>query len=76
MGCYTGDVVKAFEYYKNHRAITEEDYPYTGIQGDCQYDTLMADPATRKTGVYYKFLTHLPATDINAMKYALTRYPI
>jgi C1A family cysteine protease len=34
-GCNGGDATLAFDYWKTNTAVTEDNYPYTGLDGTC-----------------------------------------
>ena len=44
-GCSGGDESTAYEYiveYQDGRWMKQEDYPYTGVDGSCKFDTVRA----------------------------------
>ena len=41
-GCGGGDTFLAFEYFQSNYAETEANYPYTAVNGTCQYNTAIA----------------------------------
>ncbi|KAH0786745.1 Clan CA, family C1, cathepsin L-like cysteine peptidase [Histomonas meleagridis] len=49
-GCNGGNPYDAFQYtndYQNGQFMSEEDYPYTGSQGACRYDSTKAITSSR-----------------------------
>jgi len=64
--CRAGSVPYAFDYLKQHYAMYESSYPYTGVEGDsCQYTT------NNNSGIEVKSYQQLKYGDKDAMIAAL-----
>lgn len=59
----------AYTYYQTHSAMTESVYPYTAVDGTCQYDE------AKSSGVRTQEPGHItvPYDDVNQMKEALSK---
>lgn len=67
-GCSGGNEDKAFDYYKNNDAMSEQAYPYKGRNGQCK--------AARGTGVHSKGHKNIQKNSPSAMKDALKQGPL
>lgn len=67
-GCNGGSMSLAFLYLKTHAAILEADYPYKGVGGTCQYDSL------KNTGVDTTGMgTNVQTDSVDQLKAALNQ---
>ena len=69
-GCNGGWQASCFAFWKHFDAYSEEAYPYTAVDGDCQpYDV------AKSTGVSDVSYTNVASEDIDAMKAAVAQQP-
>lgn len=69
-GCGGGNEATAFNYLKKHQIMEEDVYPYTAVQGDCQYD------ASKATDINVESFTAVTPQDVDALKDALALGPV
>jgi len=68
-GCGGGQENKGFDYYQNHDACTEQEYGYTGRNGNCK-------DSRCSTGIRTKGHSNVQKNNPNAMKSALSGGPL
>jgi KDEL-tailed cysteine endopeptidase len=69
-GCNGGNQSLAFNYYKDHYAMSEAAYPYTAKDGTCQYSS------SNNTGVKTTGWVAVTSDSPDAMKAALVNNPM
>jgi len=52
-GCNGGWFQKAWDYYTDHGAMQESEYPYTGYEGSCKYNSSQGVVACNNSNTYY-----------------------
>ena len=68
-GCHGGLYTNAYEYAIHNSIMTEEDYPYTGVQQDCAYDEAKG---VSQASSFINILPH----DVNQLKMAVKLGPV
>ena len=66
-GCMGGHTMQSFQWYETSKVMTEEDYPYTGREGQCQHD--------EAKGVAY-VVEHVQVKDKESMLNAVKNQPV
>ena len=62
-----GHTMQSFQWYETSKVMTEEDYPYTGREGQCQHD--------EAKGVAY-VVEHVQVKDKESMLNAVKNQPV
>ena len=70
MGCNGGDMGLAMTYVAQNGLMTEEEYPYTGRDGTCQYDEAKARKNMINSHIYPT------PNDPNALENAVAQGPV